>query len=186
MNYGNVSPIAMSTGVAYPSAYGPPKAALVMSPISKELLDSLRAEFRKLVDGDGFQNNLHTIARLAEHAQSIVMTLGSPVAQAGPPSIQPGFEITTLPPMSNPEQFGAKAIRELVAVAPRLAEAFARAPNDSPEKLVEAVKKARDLGMDELAERIEARLLDWASPPDEPEQGHEHLNGASGALEVAP
>jgi hypothetical protein len=53
------------------------------------------------------------------------------------------------------EQFGARAIRELVNVAPKIAEAWAT----SPEKIVAAIAAAKDKGLTALAEKLEAKLL---------------------------
>jgi hypothetical protein len=49
------------------------------------------------------------------------------------------------------ENFGMQAVKQVVAAA--------QAASNSPEKLVEAIAKARKLGLGGLAEKLEARLL---------------------------
>ena len=62
----------------------------------------------------------------------------------------------------DPEQFGARAIREIVSLVPAVAETWAKAmrPPPTTASLVDAISIARTKGLEDLAARIEAKLLE--------------------------
>jgi hypothetical protein len=68
-----------------------------------------------------------------------------------------------------PEQFGATAIRQLVALLPDILAARQR----DPVSLVEAIAKAREKGMNELAGKLERQLTISLPEPDSKEHDHE-------------
>jgi hypothetical protein len=73
-----------------------------------------------------------------------------------------------MPGGANHEQFGAKAIREVVNLFPTLAEAVAKAAHQSPVQQVLAITTARDRGLTELADKLEAKLLGGGDEDDDP------------------
>ena len=76
---------------------------------------------------------------------------------------EPEVEIAGTPnpmtPMPNPmgmdrETFGAKILRELVAVVPQVA----RSLREDPAQIVKAIAEARGAGLNDIAKELEARL----------------------------
>jgi hypothetical protein len=147
---------------------------LEIKPMPKELVDAIRAEFRKLIEDPDFIGKLTTIERLASSTRDLALTLGDPssdalrgraggfvngIATSG--TTLYGSDSYSVPAMSNPyaapEQFGARAIRELVGLAPTIAAAAANW-KQTPTSLVEAIGKAREQGLKELAEKLETKL----------------------------
>jgi hypothetical protein len=63
----------------------------------------------------------------------------------------------------NYEQFGARVIRELVAMAPDMVRSF----KESPAELVRAIAEAKANGLDAIANRLEKRLFESVAPPPE-------------------
>ena len=63
----------------------------------------------------------------------------------------------------NVEQFGALTIRALVDSGPEVAARIAEAITNSPARQVEAIAAARKNGLDDVADKLEQRLL-TASP----------------------
>lgn len=100
----------------------------------------------------------------------------------------------------DPEQFGARAIREIVSLVPAVAETWAKAmrPPPTTASLVDAISIARAKGLEDLAARIESKLLEGLDAPAAPSHatttpaagaggatngashvaGHPHANGA--------
>jgi hypothetical protein len=174
-----------------------------MKPLPKELVDALRAEFRRLIEDEKFMENLTTLERLASHARDLAMTLGVPDAvvrgpRGGAQVAMGGFYDTaqgtqgnstfSMNPSGNPEQFGARAIRELVGLAPDIASRIGKALRQTPASVVDAITKAKAEGLTELAAKLEAKLLDAIGGGEDdtpaPEPPHEHTNGV--AIEAQP
>jgi len=178
-----------------------------MRPIPKELTDALRAEFLRLIEGDRFLDNLATLEGLARTTLQLTMTIGVTPKAANPPRRVHGniwdgnvaYGSSSGPTGGkNPEQFGARAIRELVALVPEVAAKVTQAMRQSPASLVEAIASAKEKGLAALAEKLEAKLLDGiedatSTPPAPPpphgadgdHAGHAHANGANGAAAVS-
>jgi hypothetical protein len=163
-------------------------------PLAKELVESLRAEFHKLIDGDRFMENLVTIGNLSRHAYDLWRTLGvAPIAsgsrpqQVGPNYIygDSGEQMPMAMPISvsnlNPEQFGARSIREIIGLAPELMRTWANAHKNTAGAVVDAISKAKSLGLEDLATRLETKLMSMIEgdfePEEEPElpEPHQHV-----------
>jgi len=71
----------------------------------------------------------------------------------GSPTTTPNIAAT------NPEQFGARSVRELVNMVPEIAANVARALRQSPVAIVEAIAKAKEHGLTDLAAQLQANLL---------------------------
>jgi hypothetical protein len=168
-----------------------------MRPIPKELTDALRAEFLRLIEGDSFLSNLVMIEKLTQSTRQLVMTIGvvpQPppgsllqsfsdqqayvnVPQAGPSVLYPGGNAR------NVEQFGARAVRELVALAPDIIAKVMKSARESPLSLVGAIHAAHEKGMTELATKLEAKLFGESTDEEGTTPPHEHANanGTAGA-----
>ena len=161
-----------------PGPSPPPTLASVPTPLA----ENLRAELRRLVEAPDFLRHLPALGRLVASAEQLVnclarlAPLSSPLGLAAPPTPTPVTGSDAVPsygsnvdsyvgqmgPRSNPEQFGARAIRELVQLVPdavaRITQGIADAEASSPDKLVTALSAARAAGMDEIASKIQERL----------------------------
>jgi hypothetical protein len=175
-------------------------------PLAKEFVDVLRGEFQKLIDDPQFVEKLTTIERLAVHARELALTLGDlgpmrlgHAGQAAGEVVNPvyigpqensgygiGFGSYSMSgglATASPEQFGARAIRELVGLAPEIASQVAKA-FQTPKSIIDAIASARERGLTALADKLEAKLLarvdETEAPPSEAPHHHEntHQNGA--------
>jgi hypothetical protein len=130
------------------------------------ILSGLRAELSKLVAGD-LEKNLLMVARLAESARMMLMTIRAPKEHVryrrhygsfdgdfGGNAEMGGDPAEFLPP-KNPEQFGASAIRQLIELLPKALE-----KKPSMSEAVSAIHHARELGQTSLADELERRLLE--------------------------
>lgn len=138
--------------------------------IAKELVDAMRAECRRLVEGDDFLNNLPAIENSARAMRQLVVTLQPvaalsrnphlhPAVSTGWPPGQPSaFMVPSMPSTPNIEQFGARAIRELVSAMSGMA-GNKEPKEEDPVKLVEAIDRARSRGLTALADRLEAAMM---------------------------
>jgi hypothetical protein len=183
-----------------------PTALREVQPMAKELVEALRAEFLKLVQDEKFIERLATIEALAARGRELAITLGDVgdlVALNRPgapglgassyiaPNMMEGSMIGTIGPnptgwMAGPEQFGARAIRELVGLAPEIATRVAKA-FQSPTSVVKAIAEAKAQGLEALAAKLEAKLLDACDldpSPEEPRpEAHAHPEPALSTAE---
>jgi len=161
-------------------------------PVPPALVASLRAEFQALVDGK-LEDNLIQIERLAARARELcgvisgldqrVHVRGGQLGEYNSNSygVSYGVGAIPLPASSNPEQFGASAIRQLVNSAPDVAARFAEAFSNSPARQVEAIATARSRGLSSLADKLEARLLSSSAAHNDAGHSDEqppHANGS--------
>ncbi len=181
-----------------PMRQQPPKL-LEIKPMPKELVESIRAEFRKLVDDPDFIGKLTSIERLAANTRELAVTLGDPSSDAmkgrgqfmSAPSGWIGEQsyggiamANPYGPGGGPEQFGARAIRELVNLIPSISAA-ARDYKQTSADLVDAIAQARQRGLGDIADHLEKKLLCSFDKPVEPVQPPqeapkvEALNGAA-------
>jgi hypothetical protein len=170
--------------------------------VPKELTESIRAEFKRLLEGDDFIQNLTTIEKLAARSRELILTISVPPGMLRGGGGNPMMSSPTVYPtvyqdnigamvlgsnvsgtVSSPEQFGARAIRQLVELAPEIAETIGKAINGGPAGLVKAICVAKVNGMEALAAKLEAKLLGEDAPE---ESEHEHTNGAIVAQPEAP
>ena len=116
--------------------------------IDPELVKALQKEFRRLVDAEEFLDNLPALQGLADTTRRLVMTLGAVPAVPARGRVlgnvggydgylSPGTMMTNGPQGArNPEQFGARAIRELVNLVPdavaKIADALRTGSANSP------------------------------------------------------
>ena len=135
--------------------------------LPKELLEPLREELRRLIDAEAFVDNLPLLESTTRAVRHLIMTLSHQAHPAAPVgsmtgpmgSVTFGAQGGTVFGGSNPEQFGARAIRELVGLAPNIAQTFAKAMRLSPLNIIAAIASAREKGLTDLAERLEAALI---------------------------
>ena len=166
---------------SFPVAPSPPPAAnrdIHMRPLPEALVNSVRTELLDLVNGD-LEKNLIAIERVAGRARELFGAIKVPSAvlhrdvpfgvNVASYAMNPGFGTALEPsgPISaiaspNPslmpggiEQFGAKALRELVNAIPEVV----RSLRESPAAITDAIHHARSHGMSELAAKLEAKLL---------------------------
>ncbi len=156
-------------------------------PQKSPLLEALRAELRRLVDGD-LDANLVPIEQVAARGRELLMTLKAPEARVirgrhpVSPFVNSGGNYSTASSVggwsegglvqqpyplqaTSPEQFGATAVRQMVSLVPDAVDKIVRGITQSPERLVLAITAARERGQDALADKLEARLLgDDAAP----------------------
>jgi hypothetical protein len=159
-------------------------------PLAPALVEALRAEFLKLIEDPMFIERLSTIEQLAARGRDLAVTLGDLGGLTSPTGYS-GVPLMPSVPYPNSEQFGARAIRELVGLAPDIASRVAKVFK-SPEALINAIASAKEKGLDSLAAKLEAKLLASVDGEEEPAATvpavepceHEHTNGA--AVEVQP
>ncbi len=163
-------------------AQTPPPA----EPLKSPLLEALRTELRRLVDGD-LDANLVPIEQVAARGRELLMTLKAPETRVirgrhpGSPFVNSGGNYSIASSVgawsdgglvqqypvtpTSPEQFGATAVRQMVSLVPDAIDKIVRGITQSPERLVLAITAARERGQDALADKLEARLLgDDAAP----------------------
>jgi hypothetical protein len=158
-----------------------------VKPMGKELVDALRAEFLRLLEPEQFIENLTALEGLIHSTKSLAMALGDPrMLRRGDHvhGTMNGYMGGMGMPGGGTEQFGARSIRELIALIPdaagkvATAMAKAKAPPDDPVQLVAAIKAAIDAGLDDVAKKLEARLdasveSKESHEPHEPRESHE-------------
>ncbi len=159
-----------------------PRRPTMLKPLPKELVEALRSEFRRLVEDPHFIDNLLVLGQLAANGHALASTLGgmprprsdrwgSATNINGGQPIYNGsdseMESYGLHPQ-NHEQFGARMLREIVALAPSVAVAHAKAQAQSPAALVEAIALAKDKGLTAMVEALEKKLLDSLESSDLP------------------
>lgn len=159
------------------------------------LLEAVRAELRELTQGPDLAAKLPLIATVAARAQQLLLSLRVDPAMmldtGGAQNLQAAFNgvpasnfslsiPAALPAAAQPEQFGASAIRQVIALLPDLLAARHR----DPQSLVEAIATAREKGMDDLAAKLERQLIialpedEGAADPAPPAPPSLALNGA--------
>ncbi len=147
--------------------------------LPRVLVEGIRDELKRLVDGK-VEDNLIQIQSVCQRANELFMVLRGATARfnqhRGPgsyplPGVYGGLDSSvtigapmvtdygyvgsSVSPQNNPEQFGAKAIRELVSLIPEVLAAH----SNSPEKLMAAIALAKEKGHDEIAATLTERLL---------------------------
>ena len=127
------------------------------------LVDAVRAEMADLVQGDlEDPQALTRIEQFAQRARDLFAVVrGQPAtasAYGGANVSMNGGLVTAynVGNYQNPEQFGAKAIRELVSLLPEL---IAMNKKESPAEIAEAMKIAKDAGDEELHKALRDKLM---------------------------
>lgn len=159
--------------------------------IPKAIVDAIRSEMKALVEAEDLDANLILLEQLAGRARELFMTFKAPHARftrrgpggigyayAGDVSYGGSTLYTSGFPASSqfvgaPEQFGAKAIREIISILPELLAG--RSESASPDKLVDAIAAAKKNGEEEIAKELTARLL--AKPENITEKITKRLKG---------
>jgi len=146
-----------------------------MNTLPTDLVESIRAELLKLVQGD-LDKNLVAIGKLSSRARDLFMVLKNPEAavkgrrissyEDGEDSYSSSGTVMSNPGSLNgsAETFGAKAIREIIGVLPSLLSM----QNETPSSLVIAASIARDRGMTDLSAEIERKLVGRVLEGDRP------------------
>jgi hypothetical protein len=159
-------PLAVQPGVPLRDQLPPQPGAKTSIP--EPLVAAVRAELRDLVDGDiGDALVLNRIEQLAARARELFSVVrGSPApARQGTGVAYGGSSVATynmgtfggvVGTVVEPEQFGARAIRELVSLIP---EVIAGQKKESPADIAEAMRIAKQEGDEELHAALRERLL---------------------------
>jgi hypothetical protein len=185
------------------AAHEPAPAAEPSATPTSPLLEGLRVELRRLVDGD-IDGNLMQIEQLAARGRDLLMVLKAPEAKLlnrRPPqpttmstyNLSQGVNVTgtyQAEPGSFPEQYGAASMRQLTNILPDAIDKIVRAFAQGPQRMVAAIIAARAAGQDALANKLEERLLKQADGEYEHEPSeaapHHHTNGAAAVSQPAP
>jgi hypothetical protein len=143
-----------------------PGAPVRADALAPETIAAMRAECRKLVDAEDFLNSLPLLENAARAMRQLAIVLDPAAMLAHGPKMHPAWMSSAYGAMvANPgnlEQFGARAIRELVAaMGPKKTE-------EDPVKLVTAIGIARERGLTGLADKLEAALLSAYGGAEEP------------------
>lgn len=163
----------VQNGVPLRDQLPPPPGAPEPRKIPTALVDAVRAEMSALVAGD-IGDDLHALAKIAELAQRarelFAVVRGHSIAARAPSSnfsyggsgITIGGSDSSFTPgyYGQPEQFGARAIRELVSLLPELLQAQKK--EESPAEIAEAMKIASEEGDEELRLALRSKLMDRA------------------------
>jgi hypothetical protein len=186
--------------------YEEKKTASALAPreVPKALIRAVRAELRALLDGD-LEDNLTQVEQVAVRARELFMSIRGPGAQftrggLATPVVMNGAQVGTVSSYntglvfpqqsySNPEQFGASAIRQLVALVPEIVSAQA----NTPDKLMTAIVLAEEKGHHDIAQALKKKLMGSdadASLSHEAHEAHEahevhESNGTSAAATMA-
>lgn len=155
------------------------------------LIEAIRAELLALAEGD-LEENLKPISDVVLRANELFVAIrgaearalrGTPVPMgmgmnASVTSFSGSGSMGMVSPVSysNPEQFGASAIRQLVSLVPEILAARTNAPD----KLMKAIAIAKKEGHTEIAEVLTKRLLGDEAPEHEHEHEHEHGDKPNG------
>ena len=155
----------------------------IVDKTSPALRKAIQDELKEMVDENLTHSMLNQVSRFANIAQELIM-VRSPIADvrqrkrrrgplagnfnyAGGVSVNPVIGGTGYPLEENAltgeaeqnETFGATITRELVSAMSKLGESQATAKDKDPiEDLVKAVSTAKKSGLDDLAEKLEAKL----------------------------
>lgn len=177
-------------------------SALGPREVPKALIRAVRAELRALLEGN-LEDNLEQIGAVTARARELFMTIrgpGAKFARGGPQplvtsmasSANIGSSVYMGPQFvggsygSNPEQFGAQAIRQLVSLVPEILNAKA----NSPDKIMKAIAIAKKEGQEDIVQALRKKLLgDDADEKDDGvpqlearEHHHDGVNGTNGAV----
>lgn len=145
--------------------------------IPKAIVDAIRTEMKTLIEADDLDANLVLLEQLAGRARELFMTFKAPHARfsrrgngmmygdayayGGGSTLYTGGIGLGMQSVGGsiaaPEQFGAKAIREIISILPELLAG--RSESASPDKLVDAIAAAKKNGEEEIAKELTARLL---------------------------
>jgi hypothetical protein len=143
--------------------------ALAAREVPKALVRAIRAELRALLDGN-LEDNLTQVEQVAVRARELFMSIRGPGAQfirGGPQTSVTGAIVNgltsyngataTVYPQSysNPEQFGASAIRQLVNLVPEILSA----QSSTPDKLMAAIALAEEKGHHDIAKSLKKKLM---------------------------
>src|SRR5579884_2237056 len=153
-----------------------------MSEVPEALVESVRAELLKLVQGD-LDKNFVAIGKLSARARDLFMVLKNPEAAVkgrknvyqlsseddygdsdSGVSVSSSGGIIMANPSGSAETFGAKAIREIIGALPSVLNA----QNETPSSLIIAASIARDRGMTDLSAALEKKLLGHALDGERP------------------
>ena len=146
--------------------------------LSDTLRDALRGELRRLIDSDDFVRNLPQIQQVAATAHQLCLTLrvGDPNVMRGRPGgpylvggnytaaqwaneMSEGYGGVSGPSVSNPEQFGASMVRQIVDAVPDAAQTIADALTNRPDHLVAALVAAESGNLPDVAASLRGRLM---------------------------
>jgi hypothetical protein len=137
-----------------------------MGEVPEALVESVRAELTKLVQGD-LDKNLIAIGKLAARARDLFIVFKNPEAavrgRRNPVVYSSSDDYSDSDGngsnavfMANPgqaETFGAKAIREIIGALPSVLNA----QNETPSSIIIAASIARDRGMTDISEALEKK-----------------------------
>ena len=133
--------------------------------VSPELAEALRKEIRTALDADGKPFDVNVARRvydLAIAARDMCVAATGSVKEAIDQIADTNGPMETLQDPDAPESaaqvsetFGARILRELLAMAPT---AFRKTPED-PHVLIAAIADARERGMHDLAAKLEQKLI---------------------------
>lgn len=158
-------------------------SALVPREVPKALIRAVRAELRALLDGN-LEDNLTQVEQVAVRARELFMSIKGPGVQftRGLPTpimtgqasgmltnFQNSSGVVYPQSYSNPEQFGASAIRQLVALVPEIMSAQA----NTPDKLMAAIALAEEKGHDDIAKALKKKLLGDSVDTHDAHEAHE-------------
>jgi hypothetical protein len=158
-------------------------SALVTREVPKALVRAVRAELRALLDGN-LEDNLTQVEQVAVRARELFMSIRGPGAQftrgmstpimTGQASgmltnFQSSSGVVYPASYSNPEQFGASAIRQLVALVPEIVNAQA----NTPDKLMAAIALAEEKGHHDIAKALKKKLMGDSVDASDAHEAHE-------------
>ncbi len=167
-------------------------SALAPREVPKGLIRAVRAELQALLRGN-LEDNLTQVEQVAVRARELfmsikgpgsqfvrggptqsVMTVNGPQIIGGSAASYSGGSAVFPASYSNPEQFGASAIRQLVNLVPEIMSAQA----NTPDKLMAAIALAEEKGHDDIAKALKKKLM-GSDYGDEPKQlaPHDTLSG---------
>jgi hypothetical protein len=164
--------------------------AVLKKEAKSPLADAIKGEIRRLLDAPNFTlGTLRAVERVAAHGRAMLAgqaeldtLLGDTLSQAGDDysglgslGVDDGYGgMISGPLVGSPsvENFGSKALRELISLVPKL--------NKSKSSLVSQVRalaEARKLGLDDVADKLEKELTGALDvPPGAPQRSEVTLN----------
>ena len=151
--------------------------------IPAALVEGVRAELKRLIEEPDLDKNLLSIEQIVHRTRELFVAFKAPAARprrnAKMYLSSPGYDSDDGEAMMsdpygnlapNPETFGAKTLREIMALVPSLLQA----QRETPQALVNAIADARRAGLADVSAELEQRLL------------NKKLDGARPVLEAPP
>jgi len=136
--------------------------------VPKHLVEAIRKELRAMTEGAELDVDLSRIAKFADRAQEMLLSITDPVARMKrrysltPFSSNPspdvaeemGMAMPAMPTVGGVETYGASILRQII---PALKE-YQQAQKETPGALVDAIASARRMGMTDVASELEKKL----------------------------